>query len=107
MVDAFTATGACTNLGTDLANYWNCFVYAAFLNDVVILGIFFVLFLAIAGFALRLPMALMVIFGFSMLLGVLYVWNPPFLIPVLLGGVIIFAILVIMVMFRSGNLAQK
>jgi len=107
MPDAATATGVCSTVGAELIDYWNCLVYAAFLNDVVIMGIFFLLVLGIMGFALRLPMSIMLVFGFSVIIGIFYVYNISFFVPILLAALIIFAILVLMTIFKGANLAQR
>lgn len=105
MVDPITATGSCASVGTSLASYWNCLLNVAFLNDPVIASIWFILMLVVIGFVLRLPMTLMTIFGFGMILGLLALFNTPFLISLVLGGVIIIGIFTLMALFRSGKLA--
>lgn len=107
MVDPVTGTGACAALGNSLAEAWNCFIYVAFLNDLLLMGVFFLIAIAVIGFALRLPMAVMSIFGFAVVLGLLYTYNIFIMTIVILVAAIVFTIFILMSIFRSGNLAQR
>lgn len=107
MVDYTNASELCTNLGTDLADYWKCFLDAGLLNDTVIISLFFLFALAYAGFFLRLPMPLMFTAGLGILLGVYALYPTPGLIPLIAAGIAILGVFLIITLFRGGNVAQR
>lgn len=105
MVDPLTVSGPCASVTTSMTSLWNCFIYTVFLNDPILIALGFLFFIAIIGFVFRLPMTVMVIFGFGMLLGLFYLTRAPFLIAIILAGVILIGFFTLMALFRGGKLA--
>ncbi len=95
-----TATEACTALGTDLVNYWDCFTNVIFLNDLVIMAIVFLIMLGIMGFAMRLPMTVMFVLGFGMVFSTFVVFDIQILLPIISLGALALAAIILVVIFR-------
>lgn len=105
MVDPITIVGPCADVNASMISYWDCFTYVVFMNDAVLMALAFLLFIAIMGFTFRLPITVMAVLGFGMVLGLFYLTRAPFLIIVILAGVILLGFFTLMALFRGGKLA--
>lgn len=94
------ATEVCTSLATDLTSYWDCFSAVIFLNDYIMMAMVFLIMLGIMGFALRLPLAVMFVFGFAMVFSMFVVFDIQILLPIIAMGTIGLAVFMLIVIFR-------